>query len=93
MLYVQWRESKIKKYRLLVALQNQKGVLAKLLTKISKMNLNVLGIEMGIKSGDSAEYCKIDLESEKLDKDAILKELSDSFKVVEITSLDDAYNK
>ena len=92
MVFVQWRQKRIGRYRLIVALQNQKGILAKLLTKISKMNINVLGIEMGINSGDSAEYCKIEIESEKLGKKEIEASLSGAFKIVEITALDDAYN-
>ena len=93
MIFVEWRKKKIGRYRLIVALQNQKGILAKLLTKISKLDINVLGIEMGINSGDSAEYCKIEIESEKLGKKEIASALSGAFKVVEITALDDAYNQ
>ncbi len=92
MIFVQWKKKKIGRYRLIVALQNQKGILAKLLTKISKMDMNILGIEMGINSGDSAEYCKIEVESDKLGKKDIASVLSGAFKVVEITSIDDAYN-
>jgi RelA/SpoT family (p)ppGpp synthetase len=92
MLFVQWRKNKIGRYRLIVALQNQKGVLAKLLSKISKLDINVLGIEMGINSAESAEYCKIEVESEHLAKKEIAAEISGGFKLIEIVALDDAYN-
>ena len=92
MLFVQWRKSKIGRYRLIVALQNQKGVLAKLLSKISKLDINVLGIEMGINSGENAEYCKIEVESERLGKKEIARAISGNFKLIEIAALDDAYN-
>ena len=93
MVFVRWKQNKINRYRLIIALQNQKGILAKLLTKISKLNINVIGIEMGINSGDSAEYCKLEVESDKLSKKDIQKALSGRFRIIEITALDDAYNK
>ncbi len=80
------------KYRLTIALQNQKGVLAKLLTTISEIGLNVIGIEMGIYRSDMAEYCRIDIESGKLTKKEIKEKLSKGFKLIDIVALDDAYN-
>jgi len=92
MIFVKWKANKIARYRLILALQNQRGVLAQLLTKLSQMGLNVIGIELGIQSGDSAEYCKIEIESGKIGKQEIIKEISQKFKVVDIVALDDAYN-
>ncbi len=92
MLFVRWRGSKLARYRLIVALQNQKGILAKLLTKLSQIGLNVTSIELGIYSSDSAEYCRIEVESERADKKAIAQAVSRQFKLVEIVALDDAYN-
>jgi RelA/SpoT family (p)ppGpp synthetase len=93
MIYVEWKKSKIGSYRLIIALQNQKGVLARLLAKISNLGLNVISIEMGINRGDRAEYCQLEVESEKLDKKQISTELSRKFKLIDIQSLDDAYNQ
>jgi len=45
MVFVRWKQSRINRYRLIIALQNKKGILAKLLTKISKLNINVIGID------------------------------------------------
>ncbi len=92
MVYVEWAKSRVGNYRLIVALQNQKGVLAKLLSKISSLGLNIISIEMGINRSDRAEYCKLEVESDKLDKKQIASELSKKFKLVEIVAIDDAYN-
>jgi len=92
MLFVEWFTAKMARYRLIVALQNQKGVLARLLTRLSQIGLNVTSIELGIYSSDSAEYCQIEVESEKADKKQIAQEVSRQFKLIEIVSLDDAYN-
>jgi len=92
MLFVAWNQSKVARYRLIISLQNQKGVLSELLVKITKMGLNVNSIELGIKSSESAEYCKLEVESDEKSRQDIRQELSSKFKVIEIVALDDAYN-
>jgi len=92
MLFVAWSESQVARYRLIISLQNQRGALAELLNKITKMGLNVNSIELGIKSSESAEYCKLEIESEVKSRNEIRQELSSKFKVIEIVALDDAYD-
>ena len=92
MLFVAWNQSKVARYRLIISLQNQRGALSELLTKIAKMGLNVNSIELGIKSSESAEYCKLEIESDEMSRQQIRQELSSKFKVIEIVALDDAYN-
>ncbi|NPA51234.1 MAG: RelA/SpoT family protein, partial [Epsilonproteobacteria bacterium] len=91
MVYVEWKSKKTQKYKLLVGLQNKKGVLAKLLQMLANMDINVIGIELGLKSGENAEYCEIYIEGNDIDRDKLKEGLSKSYKVVEITPLDDAY--
>lgn len=93
MFHVSWSASKLSRYRLIVSLQNKKGVLAELLAKLSELDLNVSSIELGIQSSDSAEYCQIEVESDQSDKRRLAKKISQRFKLIEIMSLDDAYNK
>jgi len=93
MIYVSWTESKASRYQLIISLQNRQGVLADILQKLALLDLNVLSIELGIKSSESAEFCKIEIES-KTDNAKKLKErLTKKFKLVDIISLNDAYNK
>jgi RelA/SpoT family (p)ppGpp synthetase len=93
MLHVSWSSAKSSKYRLIISLQNQRGILADLLTKLSILDLNVLSIELGIQSSDSAEYCQIEVESSESKKSVLSEKISQKFKLIEIISLDDAYNK
>jgi len=93
MIHVSWSSSKLSKYRLIISLQNQKGILADLLAKLSSLNLNVVSIELGIKSSDSAEFCQIEVESSEVNKALLAERISQKFKLIEIISLDDAYNK
>ncbi len=93
MIHVSWSTSKLSRYRLIISLQNQRGILADLLAKLSELNLNVISIELGIQNSESAEYCQIEVESNECKKSILSEKLSQKFKLVEIISLDDAYNK
>ena len=93
MIHVSWSSTKSSRYRLIISLQNQRGILADLLTKLSILDLNVVSIELGIQSSDSAEYCQIEVESSESKKSVLSEKISQKFKLIEIISLDDAYNK
>lgn len=92
MIFVKWKNSKLSKYRLIISLQNQKGMLANLLSYLSKMDLNVTSIELGINVSDKAEFCKIEVESFENKKSNIEAKISKEYKLIEIISLNDAYN-
>ena len=93
MIYVSWSGSKLSRYRLTISLQNQKGILADLLAKLSILNLNILSIELGIRNSEQAEFCQIEVESAELKIQLLEKKISQQFKLIEIISLNDAYNK
>ncbi|MFC2073244.1 RelA/SpoT family protein [Campylobacterota bacterium] len=93
MIYVSWSGSKLSRYRLTISLQNQKGILADLLAKLSTLNLNILSIELGIRNSEQAEFCQIEVESNEPKKQILSEKISQTFKLIEIISLDDAYNK
>ncbi|HSR73591.1 MAG TPA: TGS domain-containing protein, partial [Sulfurovum sp.] len=93
MVYVSWRGSKLSRYRLTISLQNRKGILADLLAKLSTLDLNILSIELGIRSSEQAEFCQIEVESNEPKKQELAEKISQKFKLIEIISLDDAYNK
>jgi len=93
MIHVSWSSSKLSRYRLIISLQNQKGILADLLAKLSELDLNVISIELGIQSSESAEYCQIEVESSESKKSLLSEKISQKFKLIEMISLDDAYNK
>jgi RelA/SpoT family (p)ppGpp synthetase len=92
MLFVEWIGNKLFRYRLIIGLQNHKGALAKLLTQLSKMELNVVSIELSIYQSDRAEYCQIEVESRESKKKNLETKIKKVFNLIEIISLDDAYN-
>jgi len=93
MIFVAWSGSKLSRYRLTISLQNKKGILADLLAKLSELDLNILSIELGIRSSEEAEYCQIEVESHESKKQNLEDKIGQKFKLIEIISLDDAYNK
>ena len=93
MLYVSWRASTLSRYRLTISLQNQKGILADLLAKLSDLDLNILSIELGIRNSEQAEFCQIEVESSEPRKQELEDKISQKFKLIEMISLNDAYNK
>ncbi len=93
MIYVSWSGSKLSRYRLTISLQNRKGILADLLAKLTDLNLNILSIELGIRNSQQAEFCQIEVESSESKKHLLSEKISQQFKLIEIISLDDAYNK
>jgi guanosine-3',5'-bis(diphosphate) 3'-pyrophosphohydrolase len=93
MLHVSWVKSRHAHYRLMISLQNRQGILADLLVYLAKLNLNVLKIELGIQRSEEAEFCKIDVESHEDRRGFFEEKIKKRFNLIEMVSLDDAYNK
>jgi len=92
MVYIKWAIDKVFRYQLIISLQNKKGILAELLQKLAIMDLNVLSIELGIKNSESAEFCKIDVETKEQNIKKLREKISKRFKLIDIINLNDAYN-
>ena len=93
MIFVSWVDKKSARYQLIISLQNRQGILAELLHKLANLDLNVLSIELGIKSSESAEFCKLEVETKEHNVKRLEEKLNKKFKLIEIISLNDAYNK
>ena len=93
MVFVAWVDENTARYQLIISLQNRKGILAELLHKLANLDLNVINIELGIKSSESAEFCKLEVETKEQNMKRLQDKLSKKFKLVEMINLDDAYRK
>jgi len=91
MLHIEWKSKQCAKYRLIIGLQNKKGALLELLQDLNKLDLNITNIELGIKSSDRAEYCKLEVETASDNSNTIKDIISKKFKLVDFVSLKDAY--
>ncbi len=91
LIFVKWNILKSNKFRLVVALQNKKGALLELLRVLDSLDLNVTNIELGIQSSDSAEYCRLEVETSSDNQNRIKDIISRKFKLIDFVSLKDAY--
>ena len=63
MLYVNWLGDRLQTYKLIVALENQRGVLANFLQFLAKCDINVLGVELGSQKSTYATHCEVRFET------------------------------
>ncbi len=89
--FVKWSSVKNSRYGLIVSLQNKRGALLELLKLLDKLDLSIINIELGIKSSDKAEYCKLQVETTSENQNQIKDIISRKFKLVDFISLKDAY--
>ncbi len=90
MLYVDWLEDKLQTYKLIVALENQRGVLANFLSFLAKHDINVLGVELGSQKSTYATHCELRFES-SMDIKELKSLLGSQYKIIEVHALKDAY--
>ncbi len=92
MLFVEWSESKVQRYRLLVTLKDEKGALAKLLAYLAKIECNIISIKLGEGTSQS-NLCEVIFESRDHDQVHLKELLERKFKVLELVSKTDAYKQ
>ena len=92
MLFVEWSESKLMRYRVLVTLKDEKGALAKLLGFLAKIDTNVISIKLGDGLAQS-NLCEVVIETKEHDQSRMKELLERRFKVIEMVNLTDAYKQ
>jgi len=92
MLFVEWSESRLMRYRILVTLKDEKGALAKLLGFLAKIDTNVISIKLGDGTAQS-NLCEMVVETKEYDKNRLKSLLERRFKVIEMVNLTDAYKQ
>ncbi len=92
MLFVEWRERRLQRYRLLVTLKDEKGALAKLLAYLAKIECNIISIKLGEGTSQS-NLCEVIFESKDHDQVHLKELLERKFKVIELVSVTDAYKQ
>ena len=88
--FVEWIKEKTNRYFLVVNLQNKQGELAKFVTFLAKLNVNIASIELGDSFEDS--FCKLEIEIDSDAVDIVNKKIDANYKILEFTSIKDAYN-
>lgn len=94
MIFVKWARNAPNRYKLILSIENKRGSLASFLYDLSKKNVDLVTITLN-ESGDeaSADYFELIIQvSENVDIEAISKFLKDKYKIIEFSSLADAYS-
>ena len=91
MVFVRWERQNIYHYNIIVSLHNEKGALAKFLTYLVKLDIDISSVELGKESGDYIRYCEIGFDSNEADINTIRVKIEKKIKVIHFVRADDAY--
>jgi len=91
MLFVRWEKQSVYKYSLIASLHNEKGALAKFLTYLVKLNIDINSIELGKEQDNHIKYCELEFESHESDIHKLKTHLEQKIKVIHLVRADDAY--
>ena len=91
MVFVDWQENKRTSYKVIVALEDKKGVLAEFLAGIVKFDCNVIGISYSGYKSQFMTTCEILFETPLNDIKPLREMLSKKYKIIEFVGLKDAY--
>ncbi len=91
MVFVEWSKAEIRTFKVVVALENQKGALAHFVGFLSKHGINIVSLEIG-RAKAFTEYCTVEIEI-KHDFKSIKDKIGRNFKLIEFAFSDDAYKE
>lgn len=91
MVFVDWQENKSTSYKVIVALEDKKGVLAEFLSAIVKFECNVIGISYSGYQNQFMTTCEILFETPLNDIKMLKEMLTKKYKIIEFVGLKDAY--
>ena len=91
MLYVNWLGDRLQTYKLIVALENQRGVLANFLQFLVKCDISVIGVELGSQKSTYATHCEVRFETHISDVKELRALLGNNYKIIDISAFKDAY--
>jgi len=93
MVFVEWVESSLQKYSMIVTLKNERGSLADVLKILAQYDINVISVQLGAPFSEQSNYCKMEIESTAKKSEELIEILEKKIKLVELVSTQDAYNK
>ncbi|ELU6582138.1 bifunctional (p)ppGpp synthetase/guanosine-3',5'-bis(diphosphate) 3'-pyrophosphohydrolase [Campylobacter upsaliensis] len=94
MVFIAWDSHMPKSYKMLLTLENKKGILAEFLSLLAKMQINLLTINLSSNLNSSVDYFEMLIEiPDNINPDRIKDRLKDNCKLLDFTSLDDAYKE
>ncbi|NPA63653.1 MAG: bifunctional (p)ppGpp synthetase/guanosine-3',5'-bis(diphosphate) 3'-pyrophosphohydrolase [Epsilonproteobacteria bacterium] len=92
MIFVKWRRDELPRYKLIALLPDKKGALAHFLHYLSKLDINLISIELG-KNIERTNLCEMEIESSVSDIESLRKKIEQRAKIIEFVRSSDAYTK
>ncbi|WP_300701907.1 RelA/SpoT family protein [uncultured Campylobacter sp.] len=95
MVFVEWNSKSSKSYKIIFTLDNKRGALAEFLTYLSRIGASILSINVNDERNElSNDYFETKVEFPVNSNINLIKErLMANYKILDFTSLDDAYNQ
>ena len=94
MIFVKWTKVAPDRYKIILSLENKRGSLAEFLTDLAKLKIDLVTINLANGGEeDSAEYFELVVQIvENVDSQKAMENLRNKYKIVEFSSLADAYS-
>ena len=94
MIFVKWTKVAPDRYKIILSLENKRGSLAEFLTDLAKLKIDLVTINLADGGEeDSAEYFELVVQIvENVDSQKVMESLKNKYKIVEFSSLADAYS-
>ena len=94
MIFVRWTKVAPDRYKIILSLENKRGSLAEFLTDLAKLKIVLVTINLADGGEeDSAEYFELVIQIvENVDSQKVMESLKNKYKIVEFSSLADAYS-
>ena len=94
MIFVKWTKVAPDRYKIILSLENKRGSLAEFLTDLAKLKIDLVTINLADGGEeDSAEYFELVIQIvENVDSQKAMESLKNKYKIVEFSSLADAYS-
>ncbi len=91
MVFVKWTRDAPERYKLIVSLENKRGVLASFLAYLAKMQINLVTIELGKSEEGHVDFFEMILELPDKSVNSIRNNLKSRYSVIEFVSVNDVY--
>ena len=92
MLFIEWKKDGLPRFRLIALLPDQKGALANFLQYLTKLDINIISIELG-KNVERTNLCEMEFESVIGDIEVLRSKIASKVKIIEFVKSSDAYNR
>ncbi|MCI6641609.1 RelA/SpoT family protein [Campylobacter sp.] len=91
-IFVKWTRIAPYRYKIILSIENKRGSLASFLAYLAKLDVDLVSIKISENSEKSVDYFEMTIElNENLNSNDIKEKLKNKYKIIEFTSLNDAY--